>query len=336
MPLSFGLWYDFRNPAPWRRPWQRLYQETLEQVAWADSLGFDSVWLSEHHFTDDGYLPALLPMLAALAMRTSRMRLGTAVLLAPLHHPLRLAEDAAVVDTLSGGRLELGMAPGYRAEEFALLGVRRAERGRRTDETIEILKAAWRARPFSYRGSCFRFEDVVVTPPPLQRPHPPIWVGGSSQAAARRAAHHGCHFLPDADAPAELYHLYRTDLAANGHDPARFRIATSRAVYVCDDPERGWREVQEHYQYMANRYRQWSAAGNTEHPQRPLKHADELSQGNYLVGTPDMVAQEISRLQRALPLDRLIFWARPPGLSVASSSRSLELFAQQVLPRFAS
>ena len=196
MPLSFGLWYDFRNPAPWRRPWQRLYQETLEQVAWADSLGFDSVWLSEHHFTDDGYLPALFPMLAALATRTSHMRLGTAVLLAPLHHPLRLAEDAAVVDVLSGGRLELSVAPGYRAEEFALLGVRRAERGRRTDETIEIVKAAWRAQRFSYRGSCFRFEDVVVTPPPLQRPHPPIWVGGSSQAAARRAARHGCHFFP--------------------------------------------------------------------------------------------------------------------------------------------
>ena len=110
MPLSFGLWYDFRNPTPWRRPWQRLYQETLEQVAWADSLGFDSVWLSEHHFTDDGYLPALLPMLAALAMRTSRMRLGTAVLLAPLHHPLRLAEDYAYVDQLSHGRLNFGFA----------------------------------------------------------------------------------------------------------------------------------------------------------------------------------------------------------------------------------
>jgi len=181
MRLSFGLWYDFRNPAPWRQPWDRLYQETLDQVAWADALGFDSVWLSEHHFTDDGYLPALLPMLAALAMRTSRLRLGTAVLLAPLHHPLRLAEDAAVVDVLSGGRLELGLAPGYRATEFALLGVPRAERGRRTDETIEVVQAAWRGRPFSDRGRCFQFDDAVVTPPPLQRPHPPIWVGGASR-----------------------------------------------------------------------------------------------------------------------------------------------------------
>jgi alkanesulfonate monooxygenase SsuD/methylene tetrahydromethanopterin reductase-like flavin-dependent oxidoreductase (luciferase family) len=110
-------------------------------------------------------------------------------------------------------------------------------------------------------------------------------VGGSSHAAAKRAARHGCHFLPDADAPAELYQLYRTELAANGHDAARFRIATSRAVYVCEDPERGWRQVQEHYLYMANRYRRWSAAENTKSPHRPLEHADELSRGNYLVGT---------------------------------------------------
>jgi len=335
MRLSFGLWYDFRNPAAWRQPWDRLYQETLDQVAWADSLGFDSVWLSEHHFTDDGYLPALFPMLAALAMRTSGLRLGTAVLLAPLHHPLRLAEDAAVVDVLSGGRLELGLAPGYRAKEFALLGVPRAERGRRTDETIEVVQAAWRARPFSYRGRCFQFDDVVVTPPPLQRPHPPIWVGGGSRAAAERAGRHGCHFLPDGDASAELCERYRAELAANGHDPARFSVAITRAIYVCEDPERGWQEVKEHYLYMANRYRQWYAATPAEAANGLLTHADELRREDYLVGTPAMVTAGITRLRREFPFDRLIFWARPPGLPIERSARSLELFAQQVLPHFA-
>jgi probable F420-dependent oxidoreductase len=335
MPLSFGLWYDFRNPARWQRPWRRLYQETLDQVAWADSLGFDSVWLSEHHFTDDGYLPALFPVLAALAMRTSRLRLGTAVLLAPLHHPLRLAEDAAVVDVLSGGRLELGLAVGYRAEEFALLGVPRAERGQRTDETIEVLQAAWRTRPFSYRGRCYQFENAIVTPPPLQRPHPPIWVGGSSPAAAKRAARHGCHFLPDADASAELCQLYRAELQAAGHDPARFSVTIPHAVYVCDDPERGWQEVKDHYRYAASRYRQWNAAADARAAADPPEEPSELSREDYLVGTPEMVAAGIVRLREAVPFDRLIFWARPPGLSIERSSRSLELFAQQVLPRLA-
>jgi probable F420-dependent oxidoreductase len=336
MRLSFGLWYDFRNPAPWQQSWQRLYQETLEQVAWVDSLGFDSVWLSEHHFTDDGYLPALLPMLAALAMRTSRLRLGTAVLLAPLHHPLRLAEDAAVVDLLSYGRLELGLALGYRPDEFALLGVPRAERGRRTDETIEVVQAAWRAQPFSYHGRCFQFDDVVITPPPMQHPHPPLWVGGSSRAAAERAGRYGCHFLPDADASAKLCEHYRAELAANGHDPARFSIATTQAIYVCEDPERGWQEVKEHYLYMANRYRQWYAATPQEAANSLLRHADELTREDYLVGTPEMVTAGITRLREQIPFDRLIFWARPPGLPIERSSRSLALFTQQVLPHFAS
>jgi probable F420-dependent oxidoreductase len=334
MPLRFGLWYDFRNPQRWRQDWSRLYQETLEQAAWAESLGFDSVWLSEHHFTDDGYLPALFPMLAALAMRTSRLRLGTAVLLAPLYHPLRLAEDAAVVDVLSGGRLELGLAVGYRAEEFALLGVRRAERGQRTEETIEVLQAAWRARPFSYRGRCYQFEDAIVTPPPLQHPHPPIWVGGSSPAAAVRAGRHGCHFLPDADAPAELCQLYRAELQAAGHDPARFSVTIPRAIYVCDDPERGWQEVKDHYHYAASRYRQWNAAAGARVAPDPPRQLGELPREDYLVGTPEMVVAAIGRLREAIPFDRLIFWARPPGLSIERSSRSLELFAQRVLPHF--
>ena len=333
MPVRFGLWYDFRNPQRWRQAWSRLYQETLEQAAWAESLGFDSIWLSEHHFTDDGYIPSLFPMLAALAMRTTRVRLGTAVLLAPLHHPLRLAEDAAVVDVLSNGRLDLGVAPGYRAEEFTLLGVRRAERGRRTDETIEVLQAAWTGRPFSYHGRCFQFADAIVTPPPLQQPHPPIWVGGGSPATAERAARLGCHFLPDGGADAALYTLYRAQLAAHGHDPDRFSITTVRSVYVCEDPERGWQEVKEHYRYMADRYRQWSEATDTNAPGDSTDGGEALPRANYLVGTPEMVASVISRLRHEVPFDQLVFWARPPGLPIERSSHSLELFARQVIPR---
>lgn len=150
--MKFGVWYDFRNPPPWHRPYDALYRETLEQAEWVDTLGFDSIWLSEHHVTDEGYLPAMFPMLAALAMTTRSVRLGTAMLLAPLYHPIRFAEDAAVTDHLSGGRLELGVAPGYRVEEFAALGVARSERGSRTDELVQVARLAWTGEPFTYRG----------------------------------------------------------------------------------------------------------------------------------------------------------------------------------------
>src|SRR6185437_4385339 len=198
-----GVWYDFRNPARWRLPWQQLYRETLDQAVHAEELGFDSIWLSEHHFTDEGYLPCLPAVLGTLAARTSRVRLGTAVLLAPLHHPLRLAEDLAVVDQLSGGRLDVGIAPGYKPDEFAVLGVPKAERGARTNETVEILRLAWAGERFSYAGKHFTFDDVIVAPPPVQPGGPPIWVGGSSLAAARRASRYGLCFMPDSGAGVE-------------------------------------------------------------------------------------------------------------------------------------
>ena len=184
-----GVWYDFRNPARWRRPWPELYRETLDQAAHAEQLGFSSIWLSEHHFSEEGYLPSLAAMLGALAMRTSSARLGTAVLLAPLHHPLRLAEDLAVVDQLSGGRLDVGLAPGYKPDEFAVLGVPKGERGARTDETIEILQLAWRGERFSYQGKHFRFDDVIVAPPPPRsRQGRPARRSGSAAAAWPRPA----------------------------------------------------------------------------------------------------------------------------------------------------
>ncbi|HEX8918558.1 MAG TPA: LLM class flavin-dependent oxidoreductase [Chloroflexota bacterium] len=334
--MKFGIWYDFRNPTPWRRPWRQLYESLLEQIVWADSLGFDSVWLSEHHFTDEGYLPSLFPMLAALASRTSRMRLGTAVLLAPLHHPLRLAEDSAVIDQISGGRLELGLGPGYRPEEFVSLGIPRNQRGARTDETIEILKAAWTGLPFTHHGHHFVFDDVVVNPPPLQQPHPPLWIGGSSQSSARRAARFDCNFMPDSGAPPTVYDAYIQGIGNETRHRTPHRIGTNRVIYVCEDPEEGWRDVGPHYLYVFNRYREWfAAAGDFPEWGGKLQSSNDLSRELHWVGTPEMVTASIRALQNRVPIDTLIFWAHPPGIDIEKSSRSLELFSQYVLPQFA-
>ena len=331
--MKFDIWYDFRNPEAWHRDPQSLYSETLDQISWADNLGFSGVWLSEHHFTDEGYLPAMMPMLAAMAMRTEKMRLGTAVLLAPMHHPLKLAEEAAVVDLLSGGRLELGVAPGYRVSEFANLGVAKSERGARTDETIELLIQAWTQESVTYSGHHFDFTDVPVKPHPAQDPHPPIWVGGSTPAAARRAARFGCHFMPDSGSATEVYDVYASESRAAGHEPGE--IATNMVVFVCEDPEQGWHQVKDHYFYVYQTYQQWFAeAGDLAQVADPLTDPDQLSRDTHLVGTPEMVIEAIERRRTTHPFQRLIFWARPPGLPIEMSTSSLELFATKVIPHF--
>jgi probable F420-dependent oxidoreductase len=333
-PIRFGVWYDFRNPPRWQRPYAELYRETLEQIEWAESAGFESVQLSEHHVTDEGYLPSLFPALAALAVTTTTIRLGTAVMLAPFQHPIRFAEDAAFVDQLSGGRLELGVALGYRRDEFRALGVPRQERASRTEELVEVARLAWTGEPFSHRGRHWAFTDVVVTPPPLQRGGPPLWLGGSSEAAARRAGRLGCHFMPDAYMAVENYAIYRDALAEAGHDPEAFSTAINPTIYVCEDPERGWAEVKEHLLYQYNRYREWFAAGGGTEA-ATLSDPDDLPRERYIVGTPDDVIAAIERLHARHRFDRLFFWARPPGLPLEASTRSLELFAERVMPHFA-
>ena len=297
--MKYGIWHDFRNPPRWHRPYDVLYRENLDQIAWAEELGYESVWLSEHHVTDEGYLPSVFPMLAAITQRTTTMRIGTAILLGPFQHPIRFAEDVAVLDQLSRGRLEVGLGVGYRQQEFDDLGVPIAERARRTEELIEVARRVW--------------ADGSVTPPPFQQPEPPFWIGGATAAAARRAARLGAHFMPDAYAPADVLELYR-----ERHDG---QVAVNPSVYVGD-----WDEVAEHFLSQYNRYREWGG-GQT------LASADELPRDRYLVGPPDEVAAGIRALIERTRCDRLYFWARPPGLAIELANRSLELFAKDVIPR---
>jgi alkanesulfonate monooxygenase SsuD/methylene tetrahydromethanopterin reductase-like flavin-dependent oxidoreductase (luciferase family) len=252
------------------------------------------------------------------------------VLLAPLHHPLRLAEDLAVVDQLCGGRLDVGLAPGYKPGEFATLGVPKSERGARTDETIEILQLAWRGEPFSHAGRHFQFDDVVVTPPPVQRPGPPIWVGGSSMAAARRAARWGAGFMPDSGAGPDVYDAYRTRLPAGA---GAARVATNRVLFAADSRDKAWELCGEHLLYQFNMYRQWfSDAGDDDAHGAELADPGVLAPEHYFVGTPDDILAAILDSQQRLGYEELIFWARPPGMPTEHSTASLELIAKHVLP----
>ncbi len=195
--------------------------------------------------------------------------------------------------------------------------------------------AAWTTPRVTYRGRHFHFDDVAVAPKPVQQPHPPLWIGGSTPAAARRAARFGANFMPDSGAPVEVFDLYRDECAAAGRRVGQ--VATNLVVHVCDDPERGWHDVKEHYFYVRQVYQQWFAeAGDLTQVDDSVRVADDLPRGAYVVGTPEMVIEAIERRRDGRGFDRLIFWARPPGIDIETSSRSLELMATKVLPHFAS
>jgi alkanesulfonate monooxygenase SsuD/methylene tetrahydromethanopterin reductase-like flavin-dependent oxidoreductase (luciferase family) len=335
-PHHLGVWYDFRNPLAWRIPWQQLYNETLDQASWAEELGFNSVWLSEHHFTDDGYMPSVPSALAAIAARTDRIRLGTAVLLAPLHHPLRLAEDLAVVDLISNGRLDIGIAAGYRSKEFEVMAVPKTERGQRTEETVQLLRLAWTGEKFSFRGKSYRFEDVTVTPQPAQEAGPPIFLGGSSIAPARRAGRLGCGFAADSGGSLDLYGVYTEAFTPVEGGLAAPEIKANRMVYVTDDPERAWSLLGPHLLYQNNVYAQWAReAGEPNARPGDLTDTAELPRDSFLIGTPEEVLAELMAVFAQGPVSEVIFWARPPGLTVEDSSASLQLIADQILPALA-
>ena len=214
-----------------------------------------------------------------------------------------------------------------------MFGVPHRERGARTDEALTILRAAWDDGPFSHEGKAFKFENVNVTPKPVQKPLP-LYMGGQSRPAIRRAAKHGMHLLPSSTTEFNLVEVYHDALREFGRDPADYRMKCFRPLYCCEDAGRGWDEVKAHYLYQHNLYRRWyREAGDSNAPE--LTNPDDLPRANYIVGTPDDCERAIRALHAELPFDEFIYWACPPGFPVERATKSLELFAREVIPRFA-
>jgi alkanesulfonate monooxygenase SsuD/methylene tetrahydromethanopterin reductase-like flavin-dependent oxidoreductase (luciferase family) len=194
--LRLGVVYDFRNPPDSGMDNPSLYAAILDQVAWLDGLGLDLVWFTEHHFVDDGYLPSWIPVAAAMASRTKRVRFSCDGCLLPFNHPIRLAEDLAVLDNLSNGRVEIGVGMGYAPHEFRGFGLPVSRRVSLTDEALEVLRRAFTGEKFSFEGKRYSFADVKITPGFVQAGGPPLWVAAMSEPGARRAARFGANLLP--------------------------------------------------------------------------------------------------------------------------------------------
>ena len=329
--MKFGYMLDFRNPPNSGIGGAEFHAAMLEQCEYADRAGLDSIWLTEHHFVDDGYLSAVMPALAAIAARTRRVSIGTYVLLAPFYHPLRLAEDTAFIDVISNGRLRLGIGLGYREEEFSGFQISRKERLGRTLETIEILKRAWTGEPFSFEGKHFNFRDAHVLPRPVSRPHPELLWGGMNEVAIRRGAKLDLSFA--CNLGKREVELYRKALRELGKDPANYNIVNNRVVYIADSEEQAWKDIEAAAMYQAALYGKWlSAAAESGGVSLTNPNADRI-RSNAVLGTPAEVGERLKKIIGGTPMTELILATQLLGLEPRNALRSLERFATELMPQ---
>jgi probable F420-dependent oxidoreductase len=327
---TFGLWYDFRQKPP-LGDYAGFYAECLEEIEEAEGLGYAGIWLSEHHFVDDGYLPSPLVVAAAIAALTERITVGTNVLLLPMHHPLRVAEDAAVADLVSGGRFVLGVGQGYVQHEFEVLGFDRKQRPSLLEEGIEVIRRAWEEGRIGYEGKRWRFDDLPFGPRP-ERPTP-LYVGAFADPAIDRAARMADGFLASTGggALADTYRKVREALARHGRAEEDFPYVASGVVYVHEESGRARSEVAPAISYQRSRYAEWGTDRDKPKPE-PVRPED-LWWERYLVGSTGEVAEGLIELHQRAPFDHFCFWACLPGIIHERALANLRLFASEVAPR---
>lgn len=322
--MELTLTYDLRAP-DFGAPRTELYAAALDQVAWADDLGFDMVGLGEHHCAADGYNPSPLVLAGAMAARTRSIKLRTSVLLAPLYDPAKLAEDAAVVQVLSNGRLLLGIGAGYRPAEFATFGRKLEDRWRLMGEICEFLRLAWKGEPFTWQG-----RECLITPKP-EPFAPPILLGGSSAAAARRAAHIADGWFPPLDA--RLWQPYREECVALGkEDPGEYPRHGPIFLWVSHDPDKTWQRLLPHIRHQLQSYNEWTveAFGRRAGPYAGEMTPEAIRENPaYQVLTPE----DTLRLAEQLG-EHSVLYLNPllSGIDPASSWEMLSVFEREVYP----
>jgi alkanesulfonate monooxygenase SsuD/methylene tetrahydromethanopterin reductase-like flavin-dependent oxidoreductase (luciferase family) len=330
--MKFGVLQFFSWPER-RVELATVYARALERIEIMDRAGYDAVWLAEHHFSSFSVCPSVHMVGVMAAARTRRLRIGTAVSLAPIYHPLRLAEEVALLDVLSGGRVNWGAGRGFARVEFTAFGVPPEESAARFREAVEIVLRAWTQERLSFAGEHFRFDDLEVLPKPLQRPHPPVWMAASSDGAIEWAAGRGFSILmdPHSSAPdiGRKRRFYADRLTASGFSAAGRDIPIARLVAVASDSAEAAAVARAGAEwivdsYLDPRHRPVMQGSFTPEGVDPIRrYLDEV----ILHGTPDKVTDDILRLRDEIGLDYL--------LCAPLSHQTFMLLTDRVLPRLA-
>ena len=336
--LDFGIHYSCQSP---ERNWEAIYQETLQQARTAETLGYETFSVAEHHFLPDGWVPAPFVMLGALSAVTDDMNLVTNISILPLHNPIQIAERSVVLDTLSGGSFRLGVAIGWRDEEFDAFDIDKSTRVQRVEEGIDLLRKLFTEESVSYDGDIFSVDDLTVMPRPVQDSIP-IWYGGQSRKAIERSAE-----MADAwsISPIETVHklsrgieIYADELEKHGRSIDDVHVPLRREVYVAEDDETAWEEVGPsllyEYEDVYGDYEDIDHSFASSSEDDAIEELRDHAEDRFIVGSPETAIQELERYRDAIDMDEVLLRMHFPGLDTDRSAKSMQLVADEVMPHF--
>ncbi len=324
---------------------QEIFARGVEQAQAAETLGFRNVWLAEHHFSTYGYLSRPLQLATYLAAKTTRLRVGTAVVVVPLHNPLIVAEEIATLDILAGGRLDIGLGRGYQHYEFERFGLELEAGRQRWDESIDIIVKAFSGKPFTYDGKLFKIPETSLYPQPLQKPHPPIWITAQSPYALEAAVRRGFNVLTGGFGVSVeqlgVFGKLFTKAVADVKPARAPRVGVQRAVYVAESTADA-REAAEQARWnmrvtlsLRNHYEKVENGHAIAVPAKTEPDIDDLLERFLVVGTPDTCIRQIKRLQEVVGISHFncSFWIG--DMDQKRVLRSMERFSRDVMPAFA-
>lgn len=336
--VNTGLLFSFRNPEWCRRDFTEVYRDDLASIRRAEELGFDTVWLTEHHFADDGYSPSILTIAAAIAATTERIRIGFNLLLLPLHNAVRLAEDLATLDVISNGRIDVGVGQGYAVHEFDGFGIPRSERLGRFVEGLDVMTGLWENDEFSYGGTHYQIDGARLMPRPVQQPGPPMWIGATTSKAVARAGSRGAHLLGLTNP--KLQAVYESARSDAGYD-ADANVLQLHWTHVADTNDQAWLDAAPHFHHMLDVYAEWGntasvadgrAAWMVVPPMEELRGTTESLIFDPVFGDAAAVTEKLNASMSNLRTTHLALGVLP-GLDPALTNASMERFARQVAPK---